>query len=262
MERNMSKELTLEAKEAMRTYFLKIIVLPGSVLSVVLFFFGYLVNDVANSRTEAAQSNAFAHTMEYTYSRIHELSEKAIEANMSAETAQKSAEVAQKKVIELLKKTEASNQESIILVDKIAKNEELSKSISDQGKVASIVTESLLINPKFKSDLLNQAKLFTKNNIKLVCKTKSSSSSIIASDKIYNHKVSVPQEDLDEGFLITGGGCYVNSNEEGYRSVYITKSMPSDDGNGWLCSSRHMPNWGGERRLDAKVIYCKSVVTE
>ncbi len=36
----MSTELTNEAKEAMRSYFVRLVAIPGSILSVALFAFG------------------------------------------------------------------------------------------------------------------------------------------------------------------------------------------------------------------------------
>lgn len=146
----MSKNLSPEEKEAMRNYVLKLVVLPGWALSILMFIFGYLVNDVAKAKVDAESSKAYAESIKDASIRLHRLTVETAEAKAKAESAHNN-------VLDLLKNTEKINQDSQVLVKQISRHEELSKSINDQNKVASIIKKNLESNSTFKTDLINFA---------------------------------------------------------------------------------------------------------
>jgi len=167
----MTHELTNDAKEAIRGYFLKMLVVPGSILSVALFVLGYLVHDVANSKAESAaakayaeaikdSSKSYAEAVKDSSNRIHELTVKATEAKKEAEVARVEVEAAKSEVEQakarvtaVLAETESHNKQAEVLVEQINKNEQLSKSIGDQSAIADLVKDSLLKNKAFISEV-------------------------------------------------------------------------------------------------------------
>lgn len=138
----MTSALTSEAKEAMRSYFLRMVVLPGSVLSVVAFALGYLVNDVADSKAEAKASVAYAEAMRDASERIHNLTIQATESKEKAEAAQQDIEA-------ILEKNKTQTESVATLLDRIEKVDSLSQSIGDQEKIAELVTATLSKDTKF-----------------------------------------------------------------------------------------------------------------
>jgi hypothetical protein len=74
--------LTLQAKEAIRNYLLRLVAFPGIVISLVMFLLGYLINDVAR---KDAYNNAYANVSE----RILTL---AMSASKAAEDAKRSSD--------------------------------------------------------------------------------------------------------------------------------------------------------------------------
>ncbi|MDY6991936.1 MAG: hypothetical protein SVR94_04930 [Pseudomonadota bacterium] len=68
-------ELTPEAKIAILAYMIKVVTLPGFLLAVISFSAGFFINDIAKTK-------AYQEANEENFDRIHNIIEKAVEANI------------------------------------------------------------------------------------------------------------------------------------------------------------------------------------
>jgi len=220
----MSEELTNDAKEAMRKYFLRMVLLPGSVLSVVVFVLGYLVNDVANSKAETAASKAYAEAMRDASSRLHGLTVKATEAK-------KDAEASRSKIQEVLNETEKHNRNAKILIDRIEKNEQLSKSINDQAAIADLVADSLKNNQSFMSDLLSGTL-----DMKAGCPNGMVDAGSYCIDKELRYSKGTNWLDNNEGCIKEGFRLCSTAEVSGAARLGIIKTYEFSKGNYWVWS--------------------------
>ena len=125
-------KLVPEAKEAIRGYLVSLVALPAAVLTVAMFFLGFLIRDLASGKAEV-QANV----------RIQPAIESAIGARFAAERAREEAE---KMTVDIKKRlAEISDvQEKVKLAQKIA------ESAGDTEKIVLAVAASLSEQAKFK----------------------------------------------------------------------------------------------------------------
>lgn len=156
-------ELTFEAKVAIRTYMLKVVVIPSFILTVLGFTIGFFVNDVA-------KKDAYTRAYEQASSTILKLTSEASQANTKVQITKNNVEKTVKDVQEILYEAETIRAK-LRTAEAFQKSEEIVKEIAESlvkrddfkklfvGTTQIIHTEDNVDgcpNPERKNDLIVQ----------------------------------------------------------------------------------------------------------
>jgi len=131
--------LTLQAKEAIRIYLLRLVALPGIVISLVMFLLGYLINDVAR---KDAYNNAYANVSE----RILNL---AMSASKAADDAKRSSDQAEAARISAV----ATQFEATKITDSLKTAWATAQATANADQLAAKVAQTLGSNESFKQSV-------------------------------------------------------------------------------------------------------------
>jgi septal ring factor EnvC (AmiA/AmiB activator) len=120
-------QLTLAAQQAIRSYMLRLVAIPGGVLAVVMFLLGFFVND-------AAKSNAYAVAYKDSTDRMMVLVQ-------NAQDARQEIKVAHDEGAKLLVDIRANHEESTKVRDALASLKALTESESSLEKLAKAIAD-------------------------------------------------------------------------------------------------------------------------
>ncbi len=120
---NNAPELNELDKKAMRKYFLELLVIPGPIAAVFVFFFGFYMNDVAKSDALLESKNAYIESLKQSHRIVNSLTESVV-------SERKNVEFTGEKVQQI-------HKESQVILGDLKGAKVIAESVKDQKAIAT-----------------------------------------------------------------------------------------------------------------------------
>ena len=237
-------ELDYRAKAAVRGYMLRLVAIPGVLVTVLSFVVGFLLRDVAMKTAEVEANKRYEIQLTQFVNRLDD--EKVRIINDTAESREK-AKIAAKKAEQLATET----KDTVLKIDRLHSSLKSLEAVNTSTDTISEVVNVLKSDDIFLKEALKDQIDELKQSAYLECKTISKKSG-------WGHypsvEITMSESDKNSEYVVVSGSCSVQG--KGHNPPILTSTRKSQ---GWYCKAGDPPNIPLQVKITIEATMCRIV---